>query len=82
MVAPRTFSNYLQAPLNGALLLFYFDRLFEFDLPYELLRRIELFADLRILRLDGEHLLQISNGQLRLQYLYMTHRAAAGEEYR
>ena len=78
MVSQRTFGNYLQASLNGALFLFYFDRLFEFNLPYELLRRIELFADLRILRLDGEHLLQISNGQLRLQYLYMTHRTAAG----
>ena len=78
MAAQRTFSNYLQTSLSGTLLLFYFNRLFEFDLPYELLRRLELLADLRILRLDCEHLLQISNGQLRFEYLYMTHCTAAG----
>lgn len=72
----RTFGNYLQASVNGTLLVFHLDRLFELDLPYELLRRLELLADLRVLRLESKHLLQISNGQLRLENLYMTDRTA------
>ena len=75
----RTFGDDLQASVHGALLFFHLDRLLKLDLAHELLRRLELLADLRVLRLESEHPLHIGDGRLRLEDLYVTHRTTCAQ---
>jgi hypothetical protein len=71
----RTFGDDLQTPLHGGLLFLHLDRLLKFYFTHKLLGRVELLADLRILRLEGDYLFQVGNGQLRFEDLNVTHRA-------